>query len=92
MRDIASNRLHTWLFFVLVFSLSWGFWALAVLSSTRSETLPTRLLHYAGGLMPIAVTVALIFLRHTPDFQRDFWQRAIEFKRIGIGRFATVAR
>ena len=90
MSDIASNRFHTWLFFVLVFSLSWGFWALAALSSTKGGTLPTQLLHYAGGLMPIAVTIALVYLRHTPDFQRDFWQRAIEFKLIGIGWYAVV--
>lgn len=65
MSDMASNRLHTWLFFVLVFILSWGFWTLAALSATKGAALPARLLHYAGGLMPIAVTIALIYLRHT---------------------------
>ena len=90
MHGIASNRLNTRLFFVLVFSLSWGFWVLAALSSTKGETLPTRLFHYAGGLMPVAVTIALIYLRHTPDFQRNFWQRVIEFKRIRIGWYAVI--
>lgn len=90
MRDIASDRFSPWLFFAPVFSLSWSFWALAALSGGRSETLPILLLHYTGGLIPIAVTIALIYLRHTSDFQRDFWQRAIEFKRIRIGWYGVI--
>jgi membrane protease YdiL (CAAX protease family) len=40
--------------------------------------------------MPIAATIALVYLRHPPDFRRGFWQRAIEFKRIGVGWYAVV--
>jgi hypothetical protein len=71
------------LFFIPAFSLSWALWALAALLSVRSDTFLTQLLHYAGGLAPFAVTVALIHFKHSPDFRRDFWRRAIEFKRIG---------
>jgi membrane protease YdiL (CAAX protease family) len=90
MDDITKNRISPWLLFALVFSLSWGLWALAALSSSKGAALPAQLLHYAGGLMPVAVTIALLYLRHTPEFQRDFWQRAIEFKRIGIQWYAVI--
>jgi membrane protease YdiL (CAAX protease family) len=90
MNDMKETRVNPWSFFVLVFSLSWGLWIPAAILSTKGATLPTRLLHYAGGLMPIAVTVALIYLRQTSDFQRDFWQRAIEFKRIGIRWYVVI--
>ena len=90
MRDMAKPRSHTWLFFVLVFCVSWGFWILAVLSSTRGATLPAQLLHYAGGLVPVAVTVTLMYLRQPPDFRRDFWQRAIDPKRIGIRWYVVI--
>jgi membrane protease YdiL (CAAX protease family) len=90
MNDVKETRVNPWLFFVLVFSLSWGFWIPAAILSTKGTTLPTRLLHYAGGLMPIAVTVALMYLRQASDFQRDFWQRAIEFKRIGIRWYVVI--
>jgi membrane protease YdiL (CAAX protease family) len=88
--DKIEVRMDPWSFFVLVFGLSWGFWIVAAILSTKGATLPTRLMHYAGGLVPIAVTVALIYLRHTPDFQRDFWERAIEFKRIGIKWYVVI--
>jgi membrane protease YdiL (CAAX protease family) len=90
VNDATETRISPWLFFVLVFGLSWGFWILAALLSSKSATLPSRLLHYAGGLMPIVVTVALIYLRQSPDFQRDFWQRAIDFKRIGIRWYVVI--
>lgn len=90
MRDITSNRSHTWLFLFLAFGLSWSFWALAALSSATDATLLTHLLHYVGGLGPFAVTLALLYLRHTPDFKRDFWRRAVEFRRTGFGWYAVV--
>ena len=90
MNDITANRTTPWLFFVLVFGLSWAFWALAAQSSAKNAIVTTRLLHYAGGLVPIAVTIALVYLRHSPNLQMDFWRRAIEFKRIGVGWYAVV--
>lgn len=88
--DSYVNRSSTWLFFLLTFGLSWGFWALAAWLSVSSETVLTLLLHYAGGLMPTVVAVALIYFRHTRDFRRDFWRRVIDFKRIGIKWYGVV--
>lgn len=90
MRDKLSNRPQTWPFLASIFGLSWGFWALAALSSATDATLLTQVLHYAGGLGPLAVTLALLYLRHTPEFIRDFWRRAVEFKRVRLGWYAVV--
>ena len=90
VKDTTETRLNPWLFFALVFSLSWGFWIPAAILSASGATLATRLLHYAGGLMPVAVTVALLYLRQTPAFRSDFWRRATEFKRIGIRWYAVI--
>lgn len=90
MRDIASNRSRPALFFALVFGGSWGFWALAALLSAGGRALPARLLHYAGGLVPLAVTLALVYLRHTPGFQREFWRRAVAFRHIDVGWYGVV--
>ena len=59
VNGISRTRISPWLFFVLVFSLSWGCWILAAILSTEGATLLTRLLHYAGGFGPTAVTVRL---------------------------------
>jgi membrane protease YdiL (CAAX protease family) len=78
------------LFFVAAFGLSWSFWALAALYSTQDGTLLTQILHYAGGLQPFAVTIALVYFRHTPDFRRSFWRRAIELRRIDARWYGVV--
>jgi len=91
MRDSKeSNRLNPWLFFLLTFGLSWAAWALAALLSARDSALLAQILHYAGGLGPLAVTLALLYWRHTPVIRRDFWRRAIDFKRISIKWYGVV--
>lgn len=84
------ERSSTWVFFLLAFGLSWVLWILAALLGADSEAVLPQVLHYAGGLVPFAVTVALLFLRHTPDFRQDFWRRAVDFKRIGIKWYGVV--
>jgi len=90
LRDRESNRPRATLFFVAAFGLSWGFWALAALYSIRDGTLLTQVLHYAGGLGPFAVTIALIYWRHTPEFRRDFWRRTVEFRQIDARWYGVV--
>lgn len=90
MDDRSRISSSPWLFFVLVFSLSWGLWILAALLSTEGATLPSRLLHYAGGLAPTVVTLALLYFRHNRRYRRDFWRRAIEFRRIGAMWYGVI--
>ena len=90
MDDKHPDCLNTRLFFLLTFSLSWAAWALAVLLGARDSALPAQILHYAGGLGPLAATLALLYRRHTPDFRREFWRRAIDFRRIGIKWYAVI--
>ena len=90
MDSKEPDRLTTRLFFLLTFSLSWAAWALAALLSARDNALLVQILHYAGGLGPLAVTLALLYRRHTPVYQRDFGYRAVDFRRIGIKWYAAV--
>ena len=90
MDDKHPDCLNTRLFFLLTFSLSWAAWALAVLLGTKYNALPAQILHYAGGLGPLVATLALLYRRHTPDFRREFWRRAIDFRRIGIKWYAVI--
>jgi len=88
--DKHPDRLNPWLFFLLTFALSWAAWAMAALLGAKDNELPAQILHYAGGLGPLVATLALLYRRHTPDFRRDFWRRAIDFKRIGIKWYGVI--
>ena len=48
------------------------------------------MLHYLGGFMPLVVSVGLTHLRHDRPFQRDFWRRIIDYRRIGAGWYAVI--
>lgn len=85
-----AGSLNAWLFFLLTFALSWASWAMAALLGAKDNELPAQILHYAGGLGPLAATLALLYRRHTPDFRREFWRRAIDFKRIGIKWYGVI--
>ncbi len=47
-------------------------------------------LHSLGGLIAPVVAIALLHLQHTPAEQRDYWQRVVDFKRIGLGWYAVI--
>jgi uncharacterized protein len=88
--DKGPDRLNPWLFYLLTFSLSWAAWALAALLSVRDNPLLAQILHYAGGIGPLAVTLALLYWRHRADFRRDFWRRAMNLRRIGIKGYGVI--
>ncbi|MFO8036583.1 MAG: type II CAAX endopeptidase family protein [Anaerolineales bacterium] len=78
-----SESTRPWLFLGLVWGLTWVF---EFLAAVLFEGLPgwgVTALHYLGGLMPLAVALGLAFTVHDRSFRRDFWQRIIDFKRIG---------
>jgi membrane protease YdiL (CAAX protease family) len=50
---------------------------------------PSLLLHYLGGLMPALVAVGLLYAQRVPQVRRDFWQRAVDFRRIGPTWYAV---
>lgn len=80
-----------WLFFILTFMFSWLFWIIGVLSYEVEPTTPVLVFHYIGGVIPPLVAILLIYVRHTPEERREYWQRVIEFKRIGIKWYAVIS-
>jgi membrane protease YdiL (CAAX protease family) len=79
-----------WLFFILTFIFSWLFWIIGVLLYESEPTTPVLVFHYIGGVIPPLMAILLIYWRHTPEEQREYWQRAIGFKRIGIKWYAVI--
>ncbi|MFN2305037.1 MAG: type II CAAX prenyl endopeptidase Rce1 family protein [Anaerolineales bacterium] len=78
-----SVKSRPWLFLGLTLSLTWvvGF------AAAVSDFLPrwgTTALHYLGGIIPLAVALTLTYRIHDRPFQRDFWERIIDFRRIGF--------
>lgn len=88
MRFRADAR--PWLFLGLTLGLTWPveFLAAAIDESVPSWGVTT--LHYLGGIMPLAVAAGLTHLKHDRPFQRDFWQRIIDFRRISLGWYAVI--
>jgi membrane protease YdiL (CAAX protease family) len=60
------------------------------LLSEAEPSTPVAVFHYTGGLIPPLIAVLLIYVRHTPEERRDYWQRVIGFKRIGVKWYAVI--
>lgn len=65
-----------------------GFTA-AVIDATATGWATTAL-HYAGGITPLAMAVALAYRNHDRAFRRDFWRRIIDVRRIGPVWYAVI--
>jgi membrane protease YdiL (CAAX protease family) len=81
---------NLWLFFILTFVFSWLFWIIGILLFEAEPSIPVAVFHYIGGLIPPLIAVLLIYVRHTPEERRDYWQRVIGFKRIGVKWYAVI--
>jgi membrane protease YdiL (CAAX protease family) len=79
-----------WFFLALAVGLSWLFWVPAALWGEPEPAPLTRLLHYVGGLMPLLVAIALVYTTLGREGRRDYWRRAIDFKRIGTQWYAVI--
>lgn len=79
-----SSETRPWLFLTLTLGLAW---VLEFLAAALGKFLPgwgVTVLHYLGGITPLAVAVGLAYWKHSRSFQRDFWYRIIEFRRISL--------
>lgn len=79
-----------WLFFILTFVFSWLFWIIGILLHEAEPETPVRVFHYIGGVIPTLMAILMIYIRHTPEERRDYWQRVIGFKRIGAKWYAVI--
>ena len=85
-----SKLSNAWVFLVLTFGISWLFWITAALFGQGADTLPVTLLFYLGGTGPPVAGIILTYLTQGMKGRRDYWQRVIEFKRIGVGWYAVI--
>lgn len=79
-----SADARPWLFLGLTLGLTWSVEFLAAAIDGFIPRWGVTVLHYLGGLMPLAVAAGLTHLKHGRPFQRDFWQRIIDFRRISF--------
>lgn len=91
MNENSGN--HTslpWKFFGLTFLLTWACWFPAGLLPVSQYRLFVQILHYLGGLMPTFVALLLLYLYGNAQERKDYWQRLIQFKRIGKDWYVVV--
>lgn len=69
---------------------SWLFWIIGILLVEADSTTPVLVFHYIGGAIPPLMAILLIYVRHTPEEWREYWQRVIGFKRIGAKWYAVI--
>jgi len=87
-RDV--KRSNPWLFFGLALGLTWLLWIPAALLPLAEPAWPVLALHYLGGVMPMVAAILLLCTRHTSQERRGYWQRIIDFKRIGGKWYAAI--
>lgn len=86
----VSFSARSWLFLGLTLALTWSVEFLAASLQAFIPGWSVTILHYLGGVMPLAIAVSLVYLLHDRPFQRDYWQRIIDFRRISIGWYLVI--
>ncbi len=85
-RAITSKKCTShWLFFALAFVLSWLFWIPAAIISQSKSPSFLGILYVLGGFGPSISGVFMVYWTQEQAGRRDFWQRALSFRRIGRG-------
>jgi membrane protease YdiL (CAAX protease family) len=77
------NPKSTWLFFIIAFGLSWLFWIPAAFVEENVLESSWVILLYLGGLGPPVAGIALTYLNKDKSYQKEYWQRVLNPKRIG---------
>lgn len=86
-----DNRQQSpYIFLGLTFGISWLFWVTAALTGKDVSILPVTVLIALGGIGPMASALILLFATQDREARRDYWQRIIQFKRIGPGWYAVI--
>jgi membrane protease YdiL (CAAX protease family) len=61
-------------------------------SAVTAQPTPAWLIffHALGGLMPLITTILLFSRQHTPQEQRDYWQRIMDYTRMRERCYAVI--
>jgi membrane protease YdiL (CAAX protease family) len=80
-----------WVYFALVFALSWSFTIPAALSGVSLTESPLLMVVYAlGGLGPAVAAILLTYLSRDREGWRDFWRRIVDVKRIPLKWYGVI--
>lgn len=70
------------LYLVLTLTFTWVFELSAAGFHEQIPAWGVTALHYLGGLMPLAVALILLFIKHDQQYRIGFWQRIVDPGRI----------
>ncbi|MEJ2262283.1 MAG: type II CAAX endopeptidase family protein [Anaerolineales bacterium] len=86
-----SRYTGPWVYFALVFALSWSFTIPAALSGANLTESPLLMIIYAlGGLGPAVAAILLTYLSRDPAGWRDYWRRIVDVKRIPLRWYGVI--
>jgi membrane protease YdiL (CAAX protease family) len=89
-RFVVAKGSSPWAFFTLALGWSWLFWIpLALLGWEIPEPRALVLFVLGGAGVPLA-GIILTYLTQGPEGQRDYWRRAIDFKRISLRWYLVI--
>jgi membrane protease YdiL (CAAX protease family) len=77
-----SDQVRPWLFLSLTLGLTWSLEFLAAGIQHMVGGGVVLALRYLAGLSPILVSASLTHLKGDRVFQRDYWKRLVDFRRI----------
>jgi len=80
----ADQTKSPWLFFVVTFSLTWLFWIPAAMIS-RGGLSALPLIVLGGVFGKLGPALVLAYVTYSPEEWRDYWRRAFDVRRIGLG-------
>lgn len=79
-----------WLFFAIAVGFSWLFWVPAAFVDADIMNSPWVVLLYLGGIGPAVGGILLTYLDTDKARQREYWQRALDPRRIGARWYLVV--
>ena len=87
----SSKLSRPWVYFALVYGLSWAFTIPAAISGVSLTDSTALMVIYAlGGLGPAAAAILLITLTQDREGRRDYWRRIVDFRRIPLRWYGVI--
>ncbi|SEP03807.1 Membrane protease YdiL, CAAX protease family [Halogranum amylolyticum] len=81
---------NPWLFFVVTFAITWGFWLVAIALGLRFDSAAGLLLLLLGLIVPGAAGVGFVYLVYDESGRTDFWDRVKQVRRISLRWFFVI--
>lgn len=89
-KEQMSGLKSPWVFFLFAIGFSWLFWVPAAFIEADIQNSSWVILLYVGGLGPALAGILLTYLAHDKDYQKEYWRRVFDPKRIGVAWYFVV--